>query len=199
MALHPLGFAVTSGPGLRSWALSAIVAGALLASTRNAHADSFERGPHLAVGVSFIGLHEPQDALSSRPFFETGFALGIRYVGPLGKGWALGGGVRLGKLADRNNLIGGFDVPLYYRFDRFTGEAWAPYVLLGPTILFGPSSSNDDLLPIPDLGIEGGVGVDLRLNPWLCFGPTLSFSQPVLARKSYSGPFDVFFAFSFDL
>lgn len=160
-----------------------------------------ERGAHLELAPTFMGLRWlGDDATQMTSRWETGWGLRTGYVGPLGGGWALASGVRLYRVRERiNRLGGGFDAIVHYRFDTATGPRWAPRVFAGATLLFGPSSSNNDLLPIPDLGLLAGAGLDLRVASWFRVGPAVSWGQPVLARRSYTGPIDFALVASFDL
>lgn len=182
---------------------AAFASSLVLAASSSAAAASAtpERGAQLELAPTFTGvrwLGSESTPTDSR--WETGWGLRLAYVGPLGAGWALAGGVRLYRVRERiNRLGGGFDVIVHYRFDTATGPRWTPRLFAGSTLLFGPSSSNNDLLPIPDVGLLAGVGLDLRVASWFRLGPAVSWGHPLLARRRYTGPIDAALVASFDL
>jgi hypothetical protein len=143
------------------------------------------------------GSHFDLAVLHSRIFgfddTESANAFGARaaYVHHWGSGFGLDLGARL--VAG----VGGFDVALQYRFDRFTGPVFAPYVSLGPALLFG--ISRGDLFSPPDLSIGLGAGVDFPLTRGSRLGPSVRFYHPLLTGESYTGPLDVSVVLSFDL
>jgi hypothetical protein len=160
-----------------------------------------ERGAQLELAPTFMGMRwlGSSATLMSSPW-ETAWGLRVAYVGPLRAGFALAGGVRLYSVREGiNRLGGGFDAIVHYRFDTTTGPRWVPRLFAGATTLFGPSASNDDLLPLPDLGLLVGAGLDLRVAGWFRLGPAVAWGHPILARRSYTGPIDAALVASFDL
>jgi len=181
LGLHGAVVGVVAGPML---ALGAGDAAAQRIGKRGAPRE--DRGSHLELALvqSWYRSSEGEgttDTLGPR----------IAYVLAFEQGFGLGFGARVG------SGVGGFDFTLHYRFDRFTGDAWAPYLVASSAFLFGISRSGD-LIAAPDLSLGGGGGIDFRLTGGTRLGPSFRWYHPVVSGKSYTGPIDASMVLSID-
>jgi len=123
---------------------------------------------------------------------------GVRFgiSAALGSGWALAPSVRLRFGNNDNSLIGGVDLDVRHYFDRFTGAPLSPYVLAGLSIL-GGITSRGDLFVLPDLLVQAGGGLDVRIYRTVTVGLAVRAAYPL--GDTYYGPFEGALILSFDL
>jgi len=169
-----------------------------------------ERKSHLELGVlyevHYVLPEPPPDpppptaipAPPVEPPDELRRGGGVRFgiCAALGGGWALAPSVRLRFGNNDNSLIGGVDLDLRHYFDRFTGETLSPYVLGGLSIL-GGITSRGDLFVLPDLLVQAGGGLDVRIWHTVTIGLALRAAYAI--GDTYYGPFEAAVILGFDL